>query len=139
MNEKPLIILIDDDRDVLEIYRSILEQNGYRTKVFLEPDEAFAFMETKKPDLVISDLMMESLDTGFSFCRRLKEDGRFADIPIIILTAVGGRLGYDFTPRTPEDLASMHVDAFLEKSLDIDEIVSTVRKLLDQREGRKKP
>ena len=60
-------------------------------------------MEDEKPDLVITDLMMTSLDSGFLFARAIKEDPRYADIPVIIATSVSSALGLDFRPRTDEE------------------------------------
>ena len=77
----------------------ILERAGYRVVTAAEPQQALRKMEEEKPDLVITDLMMTSLDSGFSFARTIKEDPRYADIPVIISTSVSSALGLDFRPR----------------------------------------
>ena len=62
--------------------------------------------------------MMTTLDSGFLFARSLKEDERYAGIPVIIATSVSSALGLDFRPRTDEDRANMYVDAYFDKPLD---------------------
>jgi len=87
-------------------------------------------MQEEKPDLVITDLMMTSLDSGFFFARTIKEDERYADVPVIIATSVSSALGLDFRPRTDEDRAHMHADAYFDKPLDPARLLDTIRDLL---------
>ena len=116
--EAALILIVDDDYDFLEINRLILERAGYRVVTAAEPKQALLRMEQQKPDLVMTDLMMTSLDSGFYFARTIKEDPRFTGIPVIIATSVSSALGLDFRPRTAQDKAQMHVDAYFDKPID---------------------
>jgi CheY-like chemotaxis protein len=131
--EAALILIVDDDYDFLEINRLILERAGYRVVTAPEPKQALLRMEQAKPDLVITDLMMTSLDSGFYFARTIKEDPRFADTPVIIATSVSSALGLDFRPRTAEDKAHMHVDAYFDKPLDTKKLLATISELLGPR------
>ncbi len=128
--EQALILIVDDDYDFLEINRMILEKAGYRVVTAAEPKTALLRMEDEKPDLVISDLMMTSLDSGFYFARTLKEDPRYEKIPVIIATSVSSALGLDFRPRTDEDREKMHVDAYFDKPLDVNRLLLTIAELL---------
>ena len=113
--ESPLVMIVDDDLDFLELTTQVLEKGGYRTACFSDPRDAFDALAGERPDLILTDLMMESLNTGFSFSRQVKDDARFRDIPIVIITAASSQRGFDFRPTTDEDLAAMRVEAFLEK------------------------
>jgi CheY-like chemotaxis protein len=126
----PLILLVDDDADFQAINRHILEGGGYRVASAGDAEEALALMAGGKPALVITDLMMKSLDAGFSFARRIKEDPRFAGTPVILLTSVTSQLGLDFRPRTPADLAAMHADAYFDKPVRPEALLAKVRELL---------
>jgi CheY-like chemotaxis protein len=126
-------MIVDDDYDFLEINRMILEKAGYRVVTAAEPRQALAKMEGERPDLVITDLMMTSIDSGFSFSRTVKEEPRYADIPVIIATSVSSALGLDFRPRSAEDMASMHVDAYFDKPLDPVRLLATIGELLAAR------
>ncbi len=126
----PLILLVDDDTDFLEINRHILEPNGYRVVCSSDPKDAWQRMSQEKPGLVITDLMMNNLDSGFSLSRQIRQDPRFADVPIIIATAVTSQVGLDFRPRTPEDLATMCVDAYFDKPIPPKALLAKVEELL---------
>ncbi len=125
-----LILIVDDDVDFLEINRLILEAAGFAVVCAADPDEAFARLAEVTPDLIITDLMMSSVDSGFGFSRALKEDARYDHIPIIISTSVSSQLGLDFRPQSPADLAKMHVDAYFDKPIDAAALVAKVRELI---------
>lgn len=127
---EPLILIVDDDFDFIEINRHILEAAGYRVTSAAEPAEALVKMAPEPPDLIITDLMMTTIDAGFSFSRAIKEDPRFAAIPIIISTSVSSALGLDFRPQTADDLAKMHIDAYFDKPLPADALLAKVKELL---------
>ncbi len=126
----PLILLVDDDVDFLEINRLILEPKGYRVACCSSPDEAWKRMERERPDLIITDLMMNNLDAGFSFSRRIKDDARFRDVPVVIATAVSSERGFDFRPQTPAELAAMCVDAYFDKPIRPPALLAKVEELL---------
>jgi len=122
------ILLVDDDRDFLEMNRSVLEALGYRVRCAADPRSALAAAESERPDLVVTDLMMDRLDAGFSLARSLKD--RFAGIPVILVTAVAVQRGFDFRPRGAVDLAAMHADAYFDKPVDPAALSAKVEELL---------
>lgn len=128
--QKPLVLIVDDDYDFLEINRMHLERAGYRVVTAADPEAALRKMEEEKPDLVITDLMMTNLDSGFSLARTIREDPRYAGVPLVIATSVSSALGLDFRPRTPEEQAQMHADAYFDKPLDIPTLLETIARLL---------
>lgn len=132
-SQPALILIVDDDYDFLEINRHILEAAGYRVVCASDPAQAVVEMERERPDLVITDLMMTSVDAGFALARSIKDDPRFADVPVVISTSVSSALGFDFRPQSAEDLAAMHADAFFDKPLDPAALLAKVRGLLGSR------
>ena len=129
--EQRLILIVDDDFDFLEINRIILEGAGHRVVTATNPDEARERIATQVPDLIITDLMMDSLDAGFAFSASLKDDPRTAEVPIIISTSVTSALGLDFRPRSAEDMQKMRVDAYFDKPIDGRALLAKVAELLD--------
>lgn len=127
---QPLIMIVDDDVDFLDVYRRLLSREGYRTVCCTGPEEAFRRMAEETPSLIITDLMMESLNSGFTFAKAVKGDPKCANVPIVVATAAGSQRGYDFRPVTDAELREMCADAFFEKPLNIKRLLSTISSLL---------
>jgi CheY-like chemotaxis protein len=128
--DQALILIVDDDYDFLEINRFILEGAGYRVVTATNPDEAVQRVAEAVPDLVITDLMMTSIDAGFAFSAQLKDDPRTAGVPIIISTSVSSQLGLNFRPESDADLAKMRVDAYFDKPIAAEGLLAKVKELL---------
>ena len=124
------ILVIDDEPQIVKVLRSYLEKAGFRVATASSPAQAMERIAAETPDLVITDLMMSEVDSGFSLSRGLRDDPRTAQVPIIMSTSVTTALGLDFTPRSAADLASMKVDAYFDKPLDPAALVAKVRELL---------
>jgi CheY-like chemotaxis protein len=132
---RALILIVDDDYDFLEINRLLLERAGYRVTTAADAPQALAKMDREAPALVITDLMMASLDSGFSFAESLETDARFSAIPVIMSTSVSSALGMDFRPQSDQDLAQMHVDAYFDKPLDPTLLLAKIAELLETDQG----
>jgi len=128
MGKAKLILLVDDDRDFLEQNRGVLTARGYRVAGFSDPGAALRAAEGEPPDLLVSDLMMKALDSGFTLARAIKS--RFPAVPVILVTAASSQRGFDFSPRGPEDLAAMNADAFFDKPVDPAALIAKVEELL---------
>ena len=129
----PLILLVDDDLDFTEMNRHVLEAQGFRVAVSHDPAEAWKAVEAETPALIITDLMMKDLDSGFAFARQVKDDPRTKETPVIIVTSVSSQMGFDFRPRTPDDLAAMHVDAYFDKPASPEALIEKIKTLLARR------
>ena len=83
------ILVVDDDGHLRTLLEVRLSHLGYQP--FLAPDGATALAQATQlqPDLIISDVMMPTMD-GFEFCRRLRSSPGFENIPFIFLTALTG-------------------------------------------------
>lgn len=85
MSEKPLILIVDDNAHNLQVLGSILRDNGYRTAVAQNGQEALHFVHKKRPSLVLLDIMMPGMD-GFEVCNRLRTLTDGDPIPVIFLS-----------------------------------------------------
>jgi len=83
------ILVVDDDENILNLEKTILEQRGFEVTGAVGGAEALAMLEEQTFDLVLLDVMMPEVD-GFTVCRKIKEDPRLKDLPVIFLTAKGG-------------------------------------------------
>lgn len=105
----PTLLLVDDEKNIIELERLYLEKEGYRIEAANDGKTALDKFRALKPDLLVLDLMLPGID-GWEVCRRIRQD---SDTPIIMLTArdqdidkiVGLELGADdyltkpFNPR----------------------------------------
>jgi CheY-like chemotaxis protein len=128
--------VVDDDADTLEVYRRVLESVGYRVAVFVDADEALEEIRREVPALVITDLMMKSIDSGFVLSRSVKTDPALSTVKLVVATAASRQRGFDFRPRGPEDLQAMCVDAFFSKPVDPRALIKTVTELIESRAGQ---
>jgi DNA-binding response OmpR family regulator len=83
-----LIAVVDDEADIVELVSVNLEKAGFKVEGFFNANSLLGFLKKKTPDLIILDLMLPDAD-GFEVCKNLRSQEKFADIPIIMLTAKG--------------------------------------------------
>ncbi len=87
MTEKKILV-VDDEKDILELIRYNLAKENYKIESAMSGEEALSRARADLPDLIVLDLMLPGVD-GLDVCRLLKNDSRTSKIPIIMLTAKG--------------------------------------------------
>lgn len=96
--EKKRILIVDDEKDLVETIIFQLEGGGYEVLAAYDGQEGLDKAKSEKPDLIILDLMLPKMD-GYKVCGLLKADARYKKIPIIIFTARAQesdeKLGYE--------------------------------------------
>ncbi|HJX03686.1 MAG TPA: response regulator transcription factor [Dehalococcoidia bacterium] len=118
------ILIVDDERKIVDIIRAYLDKNNFTTYVAYDGSSAMDIMKAKSPDLIILDLMLPGM-SGWDICRELRKTSQ---VPIIMLTArdevedkiVGLELGADdylTKPFNPNELVS-RVRAILRRTSD---------------------
>ena len=119
------LLLVDDEPGLREAVKDYLTESGFSVQVASNAREGWELMQQTTPDLVISDIMMPQVD-GYQFLKQLRDDARFAALPVIFLTAkgmTGDRIqGYQ-----------ARCDAYLSKPFDPDELVAIIENLLERR------
>ena len=85
---KEVILVVDDEEDIRELVELNLSREGYQILPCDTGERALALVRSRKPDLVVLDLMLPGVD-GLEVCRRLKADPDTRHIPVIMLTAKG--------------------------------------------------
>ena len=83
------ILVGDDEPNIIKLLESRLKSNGYDVINASDGNSCFKKAITEKPDLVLLDIIMPGLN-GFEVCKRLKENDKTKDIPVIMLTALAG-------------------------------------------------
>lgn len=123
MNEKQLVMVVDDDPDLVEAVSMKLESRGYRVARAYDGQEAMEQILAEKPALVILDVMMPRKN-GWAACDEIKKDDSLKDIIVVMLTAVGDAV--QSTSYTHHDGKTTLADDYIPKPIDIDKLMEIV-------------
>lgn len=122
------ILVVEDETTVLETLSYNLQQEGYKVLTAEDGEQALEIIRTRKPDLVVLDIMLPRLD-GLAVCRLVRKDPEVAHIPIIMLTARGTQgdkmVGLD-----------SGADDYITKPFGLGEFLARVRAVLRRAPGR---
>ena len=125
----PKILIVDDDPDMVEAGRIVLEREGYTVESASNIVDGLTALEESKPDLLILDVMMEEADDGLLLARQIRRRGH--ELPILMLTSVNRAMGLNID----KDQEIVPVDEFVEKPVDPATLVEKVKALLAGQEG----
>lgn len=120
------ILIVDDDPDFVNATQLVLEKEGYRTESAGGGKEGYQRAREIHPDLIILDVMMDSVLDGVSITRKLHEDEATQQIPVIMVTSIANT---DYADLFPTD-EYIHIAAFLSKPVDPDKLLAKVRRNL---------
>lgn len=84
--QQKLIFAVDDEQSIREVYKYALQASGFEVECFETASELFAELAVRLPDLVILDIMLDGMD-GYEILKRLRDDGRTAALPVIMVSA----------------------------------------------------
>lgn len=127
---KAKILVTDDDRDIRDSLQAILEGEGFDVVTAENKSEGMDKLEKENPDLLILDVMMETMEDGFVMARELKGNPDYKNLPILMLTGVKEETGIDFK-STAGDQEWNPVDGFLDKPVNPEILMKEINKLLD--------
>ena len=119
------IFVIDDEKSLLELTRSLLNKKGYTTKLFHNGEDALNQLKNEIPDLIISDHMLPG-KSGIDICHKVKSDDRTKHIPFLIMT--GQVLLKEPTGGDPRLIKP---DTIIIKPFEIEELTSAIDALLE--------
>jgi len=135
MKEEAKILIVDDDRDFVEISRATLESKGYQVVPAYNGKEGLEKALKEDPDLIVLDVMMEKLDDGFSVCRELKNDPELKKIPVLMVTGITQKTGLKFSPLT--DGEYLPAEDLMDKPIKPTALLKRVENLLNRGESGK--
>ncbi len=118
------ILFVEDEPDIVYLVKKTLENEGYEVAVALTGDEGLKKLRAERPDLVLLDIMMPDID-GWEVCKRIKENGKTKDIPVVMFTvrsSEGSKL---------KSFRYAHADAHINKPYSKEELLSTIKGLLE--------
>jgi DNA-binding response OmpR family regulator len=129
MERQPKLLVVDDDPDILDAITTILGTQPYTIDTARDGVECLDKVRADIPDLIILDLLMPKKD-GFAVVRELRENPKYAKVPILILTSVredASRRRYEL-----ETGLAMDVQDYVEKPISPMDLLDRVKKLLER-------
>ncbi|BAI62653.1 putative response regulator [Methanocella paludicola SANAE] len=120
------IMVVDDEPDLLEVVKLILESDGYQVVTANSGQEALDKIEKEMPDLVLLDIIMPRMD-GWEVFSRIKGNTKTHDIPVIMLTAKDQRI---------DKLIGLHVvrvDDYITKPFGRAELLERIKRVLEEK------
>ena len=136
MSEKAKVLVVDDDPDIVEILRLVLETDGYEEETACSAADAFGKLAQFEPNLILLDVMMPEGTEGFHFVWKLRNEcpPEQAQTPIIILSAIHEttklRFYPDQTDGTYQAGEYLPVQGFIDKPADPHVLLQTVAQVL---------
>jgi CheY-like chemotaxis protein len=127
--EKATILIVDDDPDITEAMKVVLERKNYEVNSATSVEQAMESLKKKLPDVMILDVMMETPQDGFTLARELKQDEKYKNIPILMLTGVQDKMGIDFSSAAGDE-TWLPVEEYLSKPVKPDILLKKIESLL---------
>ena len=124
MSEKLKILLVDDEPGIVKMVSKRLEMEGFDVSGAMDGEQALLQVQTLRPDLIILDVMLPMIN-GYEVCRRLKQDTRYKNIPIVLFTAKTG-------PRNEVMGLEQGADAYIRKPFRAKELIDAIRVLTQE-------
>lgn len=131
MSAQPKVLVVDDDPDILDAITTILSTQPYSIDTARDGVECVDKVRADVPDLIVLDLLMPKVD-GFAVVRELRDNPRYAKVPILILTSVredASRRRYEL-----ETGLAMDVQDYVEKPVSPADLLERVSNLLESRQ-----
>lgn len=117
------VLIVDDDPPIRMLLRQVFVRIGLTTREARDGVEALSCIDQAVPALMVLDLMMPRMN-GWQVLEQLREQNLLDRVPVVVLTAVG--------PSRTESLGEFGVRAILNKPFEIQDLVRTVRSILEQ-------
>jgi DNA-binding response OmpR family regulator len=129
------VLIIEDDVDLVEAVKTVLESSNIQVSAAYQPEEGYLMAEREKPDLIILDVMFgkKGRTEGFDLARKFRQNPGLAHIPILVATSVNAEFpGFNFSGKDKEFLP---VDDFIYKPANPGVLLDKVKSLMAMRVG----
>ncbi len=112
------ILVVDDNTDILQIVKVILENNGYEVVVTPNGEETISKTDAFKPQLILMDVFLSAGIDGRDICRALKANDKTKDIPVIMFSA---------QTKMEDVLKSCRADDFIAKPFEVKDLINKIQ------------
>ncbi|UCG87177.1 MAG: response regulator [Gemmatimonadota bacterium] len=136
MADRTRILVVDDDRDLVDALTMILEEQGYDVVQAYDAPQGLEAAVEERPDLIVLDIMMPEATEGFHVVWQLRKrsEDYFRNVPIIVLTAIHQKTPLRFYPDAGDGTYApgeyLPVQGFVDKPVDPNVLLSEVERVL---------
>lgn len=130
------VLVVDDDPDIVETIRMVLENSGYEVTAANSASEALADLATSRPDLILLDVMMPDGTEGFQFVWKLRNEfpPELSEVPILILSAIHDTTKLRFYPSRTDGTYKpgefLPVQGFMDKPVEPGTLLQKIKEVL---------
>lgn len=119
------VLIIDDDVDIVESVKLLLENNGYAVITAFDGQEGYRKIIEDHPDIVLLDIILTTEDEGIKLAHKLRNDPALSSIPVLMLTSI--------RKDSTEEVSKLPVEGYLEKPVKPAQLLSAVREVLHKK------
>jgi two-component system response regulator VicR len=120
------ILVIEDDKDIADLVKLVLETENFEVESVLNPEAAYEQAKSSRPDAIMLDLLMPRMD-GWTIFKIIRQDHSFDNVPIAILTAKSQQV---------DQMVGLHImnaDAYITKPFGKQELIDKTYELIGKR------
>jgi DNA-binding response OmpR family regulator len=117
---KKVILVIDDDVDILDSIKVILEAHGFEAVTAATGKDGLHAFKTRKPDMVLCDMMMEHIDEGVHIAKEIRNISK--KVPLFLLSSIGDATAGNI------DLSNIGYTGVFQKPVDPDKMIDTIKR-----------
>jgi CheY-like chemotaxis protein len=136
MGKNLKIVVIDDNTDFLFTMETFLQKNGFEVHTADDGQKGIDLIRKERPDLILLDIMMETLFSGFEVCKAVRSDNELRHLPIIGISAMGEELDINYS-QWP-DYEYFRPDAFLDKPIDRQRMLQLIPEAVQKAQKQKR-
>ena len=130
-------VIIDDDKDYLFSMETFLSRNGFIVHTASNGKDGLDLIKKERPDVILLDVMMESLFSGLEVCKAVRSDPQLEYIPIVGISGMGEELGIKYEQYSDDQYFTP--DEFVEKPVDKQQLRAVIEQAIQKAQARKKP
>ena len=129
------VVVVDDDKDYLFTMETFLKRNDFEVVTADNGKDGIDLIKNQRPDVVLLDVMMETLFSGYEVCKAVRSDPEFEFIPIVGISGMGGELGVKYEQYRDDKYFTP--DVFVEKPVDKELLMDIISQAIEKAKVRK--
>lgn len=130
------VVVVDDDRDYLFTMETFLKRNDFEVFTADNGKEGISLIKSRHPDLILLDVMMETMFSGYEVCKAVRSDPDLEFIPIVGISGMAGELGVKYEQYRDDKYFTP--DVFVEKPVDKELLMDIISQAIEKAKSRKK-